>query len=406
MFPLLLLACAPKAPALPDGERPLLLWRVERDGKASHLLGTCHIGVPLADALPAPHDAVLDGARVVYTEAALDAAEPAALLRLVWSSGPGLSARLSDEDWRATAVAVRDQLPASVLDHFEPWAAAVLVPLVVGGETFAGGKGQSMDAEVQKRAKARGIPLAYVETVEAQAAMMAGFNDAFLEGLGPRGDDDGAAQQAALDALCLRGDTSGAAVLHDPADPTTDALLVARNRAWVPNLLPALAEGDAFVAVGAGHMLGDAGLLALLAAEGFSVRQLTTDRAPVTQAMPSMTRPIAPAPPPSPAYAAYEAQLVASLPAAICADGQLVRACFEPDRDRCVARMTEDVRVCARQHADLFPAEAGALPASLERQLTGCVPAGIVFDAIANERVGDGPMCAMVRGAMSGALGK
>jgi uncharacterized protein YbaP (TraB family) len=48
-------------------------------------------------------------------------------------------------------------------------------------------------------------------------------------------------------------------------------LLDARNRRWMDRLVPALEAGNAFVAVGGLHLPGDAGLVALLRAEGFTV---------------------------------------------------------------------------------------------------------------------------------------
>ena len=48
------------------------------------------------------------------------------------------------------------------------------------------------------------------------------------------------------------------------------ALLERRNRRWLPQLVEASREG-AFVAVGAAHLPGPVGLLALLESEGFSI---------------------------------------------------------------------------------------------------------------------------------------
>ncbi|MEQ1565081.1 MAG: hypothetical protein ABMA64_05545 [Myxococcota bacterium] len=44
------------------------MWKVQRGELVSHVLGTCHIPIPLDHALPAPHDAVLRSARVLVGE--------------------------------------------------------------------------------------------------------------------------------------------------------------------------------------------------------------------------------------------------------------------------------------------------------------------------------------------------
>ena len=62
-------------------------------------------------------------------------------------------------------------------------------------------------------------------------------------------------------------------VLGDPE--LRAALLDGRNAAWLDRIAGAIDEGQRpFVAVGAAHMLGDAGLPALLAARGFAVARI------------------------------------------------------------------------------------------------------------------------------------
>ncbi len=50
-----------------------------------------------------------------------------------------------------------------------------------------------------------------------------------------------------------------------------DALLVNRNRAWIPRIEALAAEGSVFVAVGAGHLPGEQGVLRLLREAGYTV---------------------------------------------------------------------------------------------------------------------------------------
>lgn len=51
-------------------------------------------------------------------------------------------------------------------------------------------------------------------------------------------------------------------------------LMSDRNRAWIPRIIAALHDGPAFAAFGALHLSGDAGVLALLQAEGFTITPL------------------------------------------------------------------------------------------------------------------------------------
>src|SRR6266545_6657606 len=69
---LILLAFAGGGDALPAA-RPVrrgtpLLWRVERDGRTSHLFGTVHLSIDLDTALGPEGRAALEGAKRVFLE--------------------------------------------------------------------------------------------------------------------------------------------------------------------------------------------------------------------------------------------------------------------------------------------------------------------------------------------------
>lgn len=53
-----------------------------------------------------------------------------------------------------------------------------------------------------------------------------------------------------------------------------EVLMNARNRAWIPVLTAAAAEGPVFVAFGALHLSGEEGVLNLLLGEGFALEEL------------------------------------------------------------------------------------------------------------------------------------
>ena len=56
---------------------------------------------------------------------------------------------------------------------------------------------------------------------------------------------------------------------------TEVTILGKRNRAWVPQIEQLHADGGAFVAVGAGHLVGPANVVDLLAERGFTVTRVT-----------------------------------------------------------------------------------------------------------------------------------
>ncbi|MEP6674888.1 MAG: TraB/GumN family protein [Ferruginibacter sp.] len=58
----------------------------------------------------------------------------------------------------------------------------------------------------------------------------------------------------------------------DDMEANGDVLLYNRNRNWIKQLKQIMAKENVFVAVGAGHLVGDKGLIALLKKEGYTVR--------------------------------------------------------------------------------------------------------------------------------------
>jgi len=54
---------------------------------------------------------------------------------------------------------------------------------------------------------------------------------------------------------------------------TAETMLTARNKKWLPQIERMFATGGAFVAVGLGHLLGENGLPAMLARDGYTVER-------------------------------------------------------------------------------------------------------------------------------------
>ena len=71
-----------------------------------------------------------------------------------------------------------------------------------------------------------------------------------------------------MEAMLMKGD------FGEDMEQNGDVLLYNRNRNWVKQLKDIMPKESVFVAVGAGHLLGDKGLIALLKAEGYTVRPI------------------------------------------------------------------------------------------------------------------------------------
>ncbi|MGF1552204.1 MAG: TraB/GumN family protein [Paracoccaceae bacterium] len=289
-----------EAEAVENGGRRL--WRIEPEagGAPSHLFGTYH-DTEADDTLTPAVDAAFETAERLVVE--LTTAEVARMEKRA-RTDPGfvmrpepldgvdtLSERLSPEERvAAEAVLAERGLNLAVAERLRPWmlfstlgVPACQMRALAAGESV-------LDQVLVERAEARGLPVTGLETYEAAL----GAFDAL---------DDEATRRLAVDALLLaaieedvratllgayaEGEVGLLAAFGDRlartrtaqtseegarlAEAFAERLLVGRNRAWMDPLEAALADGGAFVAVGALHLPGEDGLVALLRERGYAV---------------------------------------------------------------------------------------------------------------------------------------
>ena len=263
----LLVACSHVAPCeLPAGPSgPPFLWRVQKGAATLWLFGTIHNG-GAADVPPAAL-AALAGARHFASE--LGDVEPdkdklrdLAVIR----TGPGLDALLPADDWYDLRDALRGKVKEDDLRRARPWYAMTRLMAVMSPPPEP-----TMDVALANRAHAARLTVDHLESWEQQmTALVDGVTVKDVQETLHTRQTIGCAL-AKLRASYLRGDTAEMTrllVVH-PDGP----LLAARNARWLPQLAAYLDGDGGFVAVGLGHLLGDAGIVAALQSAGYSVER-------------------------------------------------------------------------------------------------------------------------------------
>ncbi|WP_165392814.1 TraB/GumN family protein [Corticibacter populi] len=172
------------------------------------------------------------------------------------------------------------QLPAAQLLHAKPWLALAL--LESRGETVSE---QTLDRQLAQWAAREGLPAFHLETLAAQLqaldcvpaeehaqvlrqrlAMPWLFEEQAQRVLEYYRAGDLPAWLDEIDAM------TGLDAQARPIEQRARLCLIeARNALWMDQLDPLLRAGSAFVAVGAIHLTGEAGLLASLHQRGFSI---------------------------------------------------------------------------------------------------------------------------------------
>jgi uncharacterized protein YbaP (TraB family) len=291
-----LLACAhPSAApvaktALADGgqtpPKGLFLYRVERNGHASHLLGTIHLGFGFDEVLTPAGEAAFNSAQRVITETDL-ADDPASRLVQAALLPPGqtLNALIDAKTWQALEARLAGQIPSPVLAQMKPWLPAVLLGISELKEAFdvlrPGKSERMMDVELMARAEKAKKAQQHLETVDEQIAVFDGISlEEQVSELQNALEENSREQSYALVKAFESGDEAQlCAALFDAeqmkmAPGFYQAVLFARNARWLPVVEAALAQGNAFIAVGAAHLLGEHGLLQELRNRGYQVARV------------------------------------------------------------------------------------------------------------------------------------
>lgn len=190
---------------------------------------------------------------------------------------PPLTARVGAADGPALAQMLGDNdADPRAYDRFETWAAALALAAADDGARAGHGADQAL------MARAGGKPVVELEGARSQLAIFDRLPESAQRAMLTavvRGHADAETDAERLTAAWLAGDVAmlerettrgllGNAQLHA-------ALLKDRNEAWLAKVKPMIVRGDRpFVAVGAAHLLGPDGLIALLSAQGYRVRRL------------------------------------------------------------------------------------------------------------------------------------
>lgn len=274
---------------------PLFLWEL-RDGAGglrAWLYGTIHVCDVACFPLPAPVRGALAQADSLALE--LDLEDPAVMRRLGEAAMLPVGMQLDTQlpaalRPRLVLASTRMGLPPEMVQRLQPWMASTLLTIRVA-EMVGFRTDQGVDLWLARQARTQGKPLWALETVERQIEAMAGGGDAaqvasltevieLIESGEARAyfqrmlDAWRRGDVAALDVL-LREEMSSAAMA-----PLFEEMLDRRNREMADTLLRRLEGGGRpFVAVGAGHFGGPAGLLAELTRRGYTLKQVEASAA-------------------------------------------------------------------------------------------------------------------------------
>jgi Uncharacterized protein conserved in bacteria len=262
-----------------------MLFRVHgRNGSTVYLLGSVHLLSPEESKLPAEVDSAFTHARTIAFETSLDSVQKRApeLLALArYPAGTTLQSSLSPAGLaRADSLLKLYGIPLAQVSLFKPWFVSLLMSQVVMQRAHFQAQ-YGVDMQINAWAHRDGKPTIGLEPVDFQIHLFDRIPPADQEKMitTSSGPDSSAHMLTAIKDAWVSGNVSMLDSLLNRAtdpSPTFFKMMVAdRNRSWIPKIEELLnAKGDALVVVGAAHLVGKQGLVALLEAKGYSVEQM------------------------------------------------------------------------------------------------------------------------------------
>lgn len=270
------------------------LWKVEKTGTpASYLFGTMHVTDPRVVTLPPEAAKAFEAAHTLVIETT-DVLDQKAMMAemaqhpelMMFTNGTTLEKLLTPEQLEVVKSGLAERgLPFAAFSRMQPWILSSMVALPAcetarkeAGEPF-------LDIKLAGDAKAEGKEIDGLETAYDQLKAMASLPTKFhIDGLvetlklGPKMDD---IYETMID-LYVKGDIAMIMPMLRAVSPDKEdadggyaafekTLIETRNVTMAARAKPILDKGDAFIAVGAEHLVGKKGLVALLREAGYTV---------------------------------------------------------------------------------------------------------------------------------------
>jgi uncharacterized protein YbaP (TraB family) len=257
-----------------------LLWKVSGEDleKSSYLFGTFHLLCPEQMVLGDNVSEALGSCDRLVLE--LDFDDPRVLVTaqqgMVLPEGTTARDYLSDEEYDLVSGFFSDVLgyPFEPVSVVKPFFLASLVTVY-----FLGCQPESLEMKLSGMAQHAGMEVRGLETVAEQLKMIDDIpledqKEMLLECL----EDADVMEEmtARLVNTYLEGDLPGLQdiideFMSDRYASLNEDLLLSRNRAWIPVVESMIIESSSFIAVGAGHLPGEGGLISLLRKSGLRV---------------------------------------------------------------------------------------------------------------------------------------
>jgi len=278
LFAALFFQNLPPASGQSDNDMNHLLWEISGNGlgKPSYLYGTVHMICEKDFFMKDPLKEKFSGADKLYLEVDMD--DPALNMKMLQHAmlqNKKLSDFFSPEDYARLNDFFRDsiKMPLTMLSTMKPFTLFSLMLM----KALPCDKQKSYELTFVEMAKEQSKEVLGLETIEDQMKVFDDMPDSVQAQMVMRYVDEFSSQRDEFNKLVENYKNQDLDALYQGilASPdmagAQDVLLFNRNRRWIPVISEAIKKEPVFIAVGAGHLPGEQGVIRLLQKEGYTV---------------------------------------------------------------------------------------------------------------------------------------
>jgi len=275
---------AATAPASAPAKKAMF-WRVSSGEKVAWLLGSIHLGSKGMYPLPKEMEDAFERSTALLVEIDINHVDLGKMQMLVFQTGlygggETLWDHVSAETrQRLEAFCEKYGLPAMAMSKMKPWAAAMMIstiPLMKSGMEMSLGIDKHFLDKAEKAAKL----VVEIESADEQMKLVSGITAEMLEkSVAASAKQDPEEYGKRLQQTWISGDTGQMEKIM--REQTSDAVefakaMVEDRNQHMADVAEKFLKGkeQAFVVVGAGHMVGPGGMVRLLEKRGYKVEQV------------------------------------------------------------------------------------------------------------------------------------
>ncbi|WP_170067636.1 TraB/GumN family protein [Neolewinella xylanilytica] len=281
---------------IPTTEDTSLLWRISgaNVSNPSYLFGTIHL-IPAEDYFLQSHviQSMNDVDEVLFEVDPREMTNPATMMGMMNKINMRNDTSLRDLLPAARYDSVKTYftdmgLPFMFFERMKPMFLSAMVGQDMGaGNPFGGGAEEggtkSYELELTKIAEAGEKQISGLETIDFQLGLFDSIPytvqaemlfQAIENDMGSQMEEGDSQFDQMVDMYKRKSVAEMSALITSESEGFGDfeeMLVIRRNESWVPNIIDRLASLPSMYAVGAGHLGGEHGVIALLRAEGYSV---------------------------------------------------------------------------------------------------------------------------------------